>query len=147
MYHQNPDSKIHEANMGSTWDLSAPDGPHVDPMNLAIRDIALKSSNGWTDGEHSIVTFFFLSKGWGTNTSSGCRVPASARFRQPLLCAWACPCSPDEQMTTILHMCRSRQFQSTWSGVNRPSGYWVMVSAKFRPNGHMNSHMNGWSIP
>ena len=25
--------------MGATWVLSAPDGPHVDPMNLAIRDI------------------------------------------------------------------------------------------------------------
>ena len=34
-----PDSKVHGANMGPTWVLSAPDGPHVDPMNLAIRDI------------------------------------------------------------------------------------------------------------
>ena len=33
-----PDSKFHGANMGSTWVLSAPDGPHVGPMNLAIRD-------------------------------------------------------------------------------------------------------------
>ena len=32
-----PDSKVHGANMGSTWVLSAPDGPHVGPMNLAIR--------------------------------------------------------------------------------------------------------------
>ena len=32
-----PDCKIHEVNMGPTWVLSAPDGPHVDPMNLAIR--------------------------------------------------------------------------------------------------------------
>ena len=31
-----PDSKIHGANMGPTWVLSAPDGPHVGPMNLAI---------------------------------------------------------------------------------------------------------------
>ena len=31
-----PDSKVHGANMGPTWVLSAPDGPHVDPMNLAI---------------------------------------------------------------------------------------------------------------
>ena len=30
------DSKIHGANMGPTWVLSAPDGPHVGPMNLAI---------------------------------------------------------------------------------------------------------------
>ena len=34
--HVFPDSKVHEANMGPTWALSAPDGPHVGPMNLAI---------------------------------------------------------------------------------------------------------------
>ena len=33
-----PDSKVHVANMGPTWVLSAPDGPHVGHMNLAIRD-------------------------------------------------------------------------------------------------------------
>ena len=33
-----PDSKVHGANMGPTWVLSAPDGPHVGPMNLAIRE-------------------------------------------------------------------------------------------------------------
>ena len=32
-----PDSKVHGANMGPTCVLSAPDGPHVGPMNLAIR--------------------------------------------------------------------------------------------------------------
>ena len=32
-----PDSKVHGANIGPTWVLSAPDGPHVGPMNLAIR--------------------------------------------------------------------------------------------------------------
>ena len=30
-----PDSKVHGANMGPTWVLSAPDGPCVGPMNLA----------------------------------------------------------------------------------------------------------------
>ena len=34
----NPDSKVHGAKMGLTWVLSAPDGPHVAPMNLAIRE-------------------------------------------------------------------------------------------------------------
>ena len=34
-----PDSKIHGANMGPTWVLSAPDGPHIGPMNLAVRDV------------------------------------------------------------------------------------------------------------
>ena len=33
-----PDSKVHGANMGPTWVLPAPDGPHVGPMNLVIRD-------------------------------------------------------------------------------------------------------------
>ena len=31
-----PDSKVHGANMGPTWVLSAPGGPHVGPMNFAI---------------------------------------------------------------------------------------------------------------
>ena len=34
-----PDSKVHGANMGPTWVLSAPDGPHVGPINLVIRDV------------------------------------------------------------------------------------------------------------
>ena len=33
--HHIPDSKIHGANMGPTWVLSAPDGHHVGPMNLS----------------------------------------------------------------------------------------------------------------
>ena len=33
-----PASKVHGANMRPTWVLSAPDGPYVGPMNLAIRD-------------------------------------------------------------------------------------------------------------
>ena len=40
---QHPDSKIHGVNMGPTWVLSAPDGLHVDAMNLPIRDNALKT--------------------------------------------------------------------------------------------------------
>ena len=33
-----PESKVHGANMGPTWALSAPDDPHVGPTNLTIRD-------------------------------------------------------------------------------------------------------------
>ena len=33
---QTNNSKVHGANMGPTWDMSAPDGPHVGPKNLAI---------------------------------------------------------------------------------------------------------------
>ena len=32
------DSNVHGANMGPTWGLSAPDGPHAGPINFAIRD-------------------------------------------------------------------------------------------------------------
>ena len=35
----NPDSKVLGANMGPTWVLSAPDGPHDGPMNPAIREV------------------------------------------------------------------------------------------------------------
>ena len=34
-----PDSKVHGANMGPTWVLSAPEGPYVGPMHFAIRGI------------------------------------------------------------------------------------------------------------
>ena len=37
-YITNPDNKVHGANMGSTCVLSAPDGPHVGPMNLGTRE-------------------------------------------------------------------------------------------------------------
>ena len=33
-----PDNKVNGANMGPTWVLPAPDGPHVGPINLAIKD-------------------------------------------------------------------------------------------------------------
>ena len=34
-------SKVHVANMGPTWVLLAPGGPHVGPMNLAIWECSL----------------------------------------------------------------------------------------------------------
>ena len=37
------DSKVHGANMGPIWVLSAPDGPHVGPMNFAIWDKAISA--------------------------------------------------------------------------------------------------------
>ena len=39
-----PDSKVHVANMGPTWVLSPPNGPHVGPINLAIRVMCLYSN-------------------------------------------------------------------------------------------------------
>ena len=36
-----PDSKVHGANKGPTWVLSAPCGPHVSPMNLGYQDLVV----------------------------------------------------------------------------------------------------------
>ena len=41
-----PDSKVHRANMGPTWVLSL-NGPHVGPMNLAIRDLKHRVHDNW----------------------------------------------------------------------------------------------------
>ena len=46
--HNTPDSKVHVANMGPTWVLPAPDGPHVGPMNIVIRD---SMDNTCSDGK------------------------------------------------------------------------------------------------
>ena len=35
------DSKLNGGSIGTTWVLSAPDGPQVDPINLAIRALLL----------------------------------------------------------------------------------------------------------
>ena len=42
-----PDSKVHGANMGPTWVLSAPDGPHVGRMILAIRVVNTMAFDAW----------------------------------------------------------------------------------------------------
>ena len=39
-------AKFIGANMGSIWVLSAPDGPHVGPMNFAIRETEPRSYTG-----------------------------------------------------------------------------------------------------
>ena len=35
---ENPDSKVHGANMKTIWGRQGPGGPHVGSMNLAIWD-------------------------------------------------------------------------------------------------------------
>ena len=42
--HNIPHNKVHGANMGPIWVLPAPDGPHIGPMNLAIRDASYYST-------------------------------------------------------------------------------------------------------
>ena len=40
-------TEVHGANMGPTWALSAPDGPHFGPKKLAVRDMFVPSL--WDD--------------------------------------------------------------------------------------------------
>ena len=40
-----PDSKVHGANMRPIWVLSVPGGPHMSPMNLAIR-VSMANADG-----------------------------------------------------------------------------------------------------
>ena len=42
-----PDSKVHGANMGPIWVLSAPGGSHVGPINLAIRGDPARLCDAW----------------------------------------------------------------------------------------------------
>ena len=56
-----PDSKVHGANMRPTWVLSAPDGPHVGPMNLAIIVVSLSSHHNWHVNYPSPSASWFIS--------------------------------------------------------------------------------------
>ena len=47
-YHAYPDINIHVAHLGLTWVLLAPGGPHVGPMNLAIRVMAKMHMSLWS---------------------------------------------------------------------------------------------------
>ena len=55
-----PDSKVHGANMGPTWVLSAPDGPHVGPMNLAMRDKLNRRIDEWLHPTEKMYVITYL---------------------------------------------------------------------------------------
>ena len=67
-----PDSKVHGANMVPTWVLSVPDGPHVGPMNLAIR-VRKQNNSCWStfgfSVMHVVCSFWERERvGWATWT-------------------------------------------------------------------------------
>ena len=53
-----PDGKVHGANMGPTWVLSAPGGSHVGPMDFAIWDVT-----GLLWEEYTVHQWIPLTKG------------------------------------------------------------------------------------
>ena len=68
----NPDSKVHGANMGPTWVLSAPDGPHVGPINLAIRK----------NYRIEVTAVWF---GWASYTTCVTRAISTSEYKQHIL--------------------------------------------------------------
>ena len=64
-----PDSKVHGANMGPTWVLSAPDGPHVGPMNLAIRVSSITNCSLSAFGSVSVLACRDAARKCRSNTS------------------------------------------------------------------------------
>ena len=55
-----PESKVHGANMGPTWVLSALGGPHVGPMNLAIRGyISSENAIEFSQNFHMLLSTYF----------------------------------------------------------------------------------------
>ena len=61
-----PDSKIHGANMGLIWGRQGPDGPHVGPINLAIRDdLSFPGSDESKQQiSHNKCKFIFHNESW-----------------------------------------------------------------------------------
>ena len=82
-YHINPDSKVHGANMGPTWVLLSPGGPHVGPMNLAIwEDICLLQIPSVNTDHKNIRSFDSLAYVVQIH-QSGCLVPAPSGPQSP----------------------------------------------------------------
>ena len=52
------DSKVRGANMGPIWVLSAPGGPHVSPINLAVREVSIVVT--YNHYHHQYRIFFIM---------------------------------------------------------------------------------------
>ena len=59
-----PDSKVHVAHMGLTWVPSAPGGPHVGPMNLAIRDVSSDLYRNSTESRNRVTQYSLKRRLW-----------------------------------------------------------------------------------
>ena len=76
-------------NMGSTWVLSAPDGPHVGPMNLAIRACALWDEDFLLEASNVFFSHFIKFE-WGVRIAQGINSPL---FFSYCVVMFKCPCS------------------------------------------------------
>ena len=64
-----PDSKVHGDIMGPTWVLLAPDGPHVGPMNLAIRVLVILPAKVYMGFSYMLTMIYqYYSKPYSDGT-------------------------------------------------------------------------------
>ena len=56
--------------MGPTWVLSAPDGPHIGPMNLAIRDGGLTTAVALASSGQPCY-YIFAPQAWSDSIRDG----------------------------------------------------------------------------
>ena len=69
------DSKIHGANMGPSWVLSAPDEPHVGPMNLATGEVTkIQSHLVLPPAEEHAQFVINQPTTWYSSTPSGIKI-------------------------------------------------------------------------
>ena len=100
-----PGSKVHGINMGPTWVLSAPVGPHVGPMALAIRAGLLSYAPQW----HCLWLVYFSTAPITPWTMYvGTRVPTGSRaVREVARYLWSWITSPYSPVITVYtHMWR-----------------------------------------
>ena len=142
----NPDSKVHGTNMGPTWVLSAPDGPHVGPMKLAIREVplfhqpqikkldALKHESlfmAWSFGNALLMHWRYHSHGLShwiydyhkTSNISCTKIPNLKWF--PSCCTCLCPI----HWSHVL----SREWRCSWSSADRRCSNYIWVVNKSIP--------------
>ena len=67
----NPDSKVHVANMGPIWVLSAPGGPHIGPVNLVIREVKMRCSHRMSTNPDSKVHVANMGPIWVLSAPGG----------------------------------------------------------------------------
>ena len=78
-----PESKVHGTNVGPTWVLSAPDGPHFGPMNLGYQCLV-----SVLDGFKPVDVY--ISKSGNSNINTRCHrdhfVYAPSQWEMTLQC-------------------------------------------------------------
>ena len=136
--HYYPHSKVHGANMGPTWVLSAPDGPHFDPLNLAVRVRMwcrndsqcdyLHAKHPWFQLLHSIVwdTITYLAPHWYVETNGRVKYSASLRM------CWGSnsSCRNQKQLQASMCMYSALLFPSAYVMLNLLHQKWFMIDIR-----------------